>query len=77
MTNKKHGGAGRGQGRKPKYSKPMRGKTILLTESQRETLKRIGGDQVLRDWLDCMALNQKETNPEWKRDQFGLYIDTE
>lgn len=52
MTDKKHGGAGRGQGRKPKYAKAMRGKTILLTEAQRETLKRIGGDQALRDWLD-------------------------
>lgn len=52
MADKKHGGAGRGQGSKPIYGEAMRGCTIMLTSAQRATLDKIGGPQSIRDFLD-------------------------
>lgn len=60
MTNK-HGGAGRGQGRKAQYSEPLTGLTIHLTSTHRETLAKLGGPKAVRDWLDSQAKKSPQT----------------
>ncbi|MEB0059254.1 hypothetical protein [Variovorax sp. LG9.2] len=47
------GGAGRGQGRKPKLlSEAMTPISIKMTEPQKEKLKRLGGAPWVRDRID-------------------------
>ena len=50
-----HGGPGRGQGRKSKYSEPLKNVTVAMTDTHRATIQKLGGLQVLRDWLDKQA----------------------
>ena len=47
------GGAGRGQGRKPKeHSEAMAPVSIKMTAPQKEKLKRLGGAPWVRDKID-------------------------
>ena len=56
MTTKNtHGGPGRGGGRKSRHSEPLKNVTIAMTDTQKVTLARIGGNQTLRDWLDVQS----------------------
>jgi len=49
----KHGGAGRGQGRKPlDPANPTVPVSIKMTIPQREKLQRLGGPQWVRDRID-------------------------
>lgn len=57
MTDKLtgRGGPGRGQGRKALYSEPLKNVTVAMTDTHRATIQKLGGLQVLRDWLDKQA----------------------
>jgi len=49
----KHGGAGRGQGRKSiKEGEATVTVAVKMAESQREKLKRLGGSKWVRDRID-------------------------
>lgn len=54
MRSKKptHGGAGRGQGRKPLEGVAMVGVSIKVTPQQRDKLRRIGGAAWVRERID-------------------------
>ncbi len=51
-TKNKHGGAGRGQGRKSQYDEKLKPVTIHLTDSQKQALKMAGGGKTVREWID-------------------------
>jgi hypothetical protein len=53
MTNNKHGGAGRGQGRKPvKQGEETITLSIRVTVAQREKLSMLGGAEWVRGKID-------------------------
>lgn len=59
MTEKKRGGAGRGQGRPPvKAGEETLTVSLRMTPAQREKLERLGGAKWVRDRID----RAKETN---------------
>ena len=50
---KRHGGPGRGQGRKPvKSGEPTISVTLRMTKTQREKLVRLGGAEWVRERID-------------------------
>ena len=53
MAEKKRGGAGRGQGRKPvAEGKPTVTVSLRMTEGQRDKLQRLGGAKWVRQRVD-------------------------
>jgi hypothetical protein len=55
-TKKQHGGAGRGQGRKPLHEGvPTVTVSMKMTEPQRDKLQRLGGAQWVRERIDRAA----------------------
>ena len=60
--SKRHGGPGRGQGRKPvKSGEPTISVTLRMTPSQRDKLGRLGGAGWVRDRIDEAPDNTPST----------------
>jgi hypothetical protein len=58
MTEKKRGGPGLGQGRKPlKHGEETVTLSLRVTAAQREKLHRLGGARWVRDRIDCAKEN--------------------
>jgi hypothetical protein len=56
MSEKKRGGPGRGQGRKPlKHGEETVTLSLRVTAEQREKLRRLGGARWVRERIDCAS----------------------
>jgi hypothetical protein len=67
---KRHGGPGRGQGRKPlKEDGPMIVVALRVTHSQREKINRLGGAKWVRDLID----NTPEPTEIFGQEQDKMY----